>query len=203
VGVDNSHALIEAARQRAEHALRQVEFRVADARQLDFADNTFDGCRADRIFMHLPDRESVLAEMIRVTRPGGWIVVSDPDWDTLVLEAPDKYLTRQILAVVADDVVHAWSGRELYKLFLQSGLGEVSIADTFTLVLTDFATADQLYQLEAAVALMEATGVISAEKASPWLGYLKQADQVGHFFSAVTGFTVVGQKRAASAGEAT
>ena len=194
VGIDNSKALIEEARQRMRDESLRVEFRVEDAQQLSFDANTFDGCRADRIFIHLPDRRKVLSEMIRVTRPGGWIVVNDPDWDTLIIEAPDKRLTRRILEAVSDNTANPWSGRELYKLFLESGLVEVVIADTPTLVLTDFATANRLYQLEDTVATLWNAGTIRSEEAQMWIDYVKQADQAGRFFSAVTGFTVVGQK---------
>ena len=41
---------------------------------LSFPDDSFDASRADRSLMHVPDAERVLAEMKRVTKPGGRIV---------------------------------------------------------------------------------------------------------------------------------
>jgi ubiquinone/menaquinone biosynthesis C-methylase UbiE len=194
IGVDNSQNLIEEAQQRMGNAIPQLQFRVEDAQHLRFADNTFDGCRADRLFMHLPHRETVLREMIRVTRPGGWIVVTDPDWDTLIIDAPDRQLTRKILHASADTTANPWSGRELYRLFHESGLGVVAVADTITLVLNDWATANQLYELDDTVAAVERSGSISATDAQMWINSLQQADHDGRFFCAVTAFTVVGQK---------
>jgi steroid delta-isomerase-like uncharacterized protein len=132
--------------------------------------------------------------MIRVTRPGGWIVVTDPDWDTLIIDAPDRQLTRKILHASADTTANPWSGRELYRLFHESGLGAVVVADTITLVLNDWATANQLYELDDTVAALERSGSISATDAQMWINSLQQADHDGRFFCAVTGFTVVGQK---------
>ena len=71
VGLDNSALMIEEARKRTDGVSLPVDFRVGDAQQLTFADQTFDGCRADRVFMYLDDPRRALTEMIRVARSGG------------------------------------------------------------------------------------------------------------------------------------
>ena len=71
VGLDASAAMI------GEAARRGGAFVRGDAHALPFADATFDGCRADRTLQHLADPERALAEMVRVTRPGGRVVVVD------------------------------------------------------------------------------------------------------------------------------
>jgi SAM-dependent methyltransferase len=187
-GLDYAQPLIDEARQRAASAGLAVEFTAGDVHALDFPDDSFDGCRADRVFMHLRDREKALAEMIRVTRPGGRIVVREPDWDTLIVDSPDRDLTRLILNRHFDRVIlNGWAGRGLFRLFRLAGLDSVEIADTSTLVLTDFATANGFYGLEAAAKAM-------GESADGWIAGLKRADRDGIFFSAVTGFTAVGVK---------
>jgi ubiquinone/menaquinone biosynthesis C-methylase UbiE len=65
VGIDNSETMIAEARKRAEGFGGRVEFRLGDAHNLDFADNIFDGCRADRVFQHLEEPKQALSEMIR------------------------------------------------------------------------------------------------------------------------------------------
>jgi ubiquinone/menaquinone biosynthesis C-methylase UbiE len=188
VGLDYAQPLIDEARQRAANSSLAVEFTAGDVHALDFPYDSFDGCRADRVFMHLRDREKALSEMIRVTKPGGRIVVREPDWDTLIVDSPDRDLTRSILDRHFDRVIlNGWAGRELFRQFRLAGLDSVEIADTSTLVLTDFATANGFYGLEAAA---EAMG----ESAAGWIEGLKRADRDGIFFSAVTGFTAVGVK---------
>jgi ubiquinone/menaquinone biosynthesis C-methylase UbiE len=59
-----------------------VEFYPGNVYQLDFAENSFDAARAERLFEHLDHPKLALVEMIRVTRPGGRIVVASPDLDS-------------------------------------------------------------------------------------------------------------------------
>jgi len=197
IGLDNNKSMIEKANQRSKQKQLSAQFRVGDIQRLDLADNTFDGCRADRLFMHLRDRQQALSEMIRVTRPGGRIVVIDPDWDTMIVEAPDRDLTRRIIDNFVDQLVlNPWCGRESYKLFQQAGLENVAVADAATLVLTDFTTAKKLMKFDEAANLMREEKPSLSDKVESWLNYLKQADEKGFFFSAATMFTVVGEKSA-------
>ena len=69
-GVDLSSAMVEEARRRG---LSKAHVASADA--LPFDDARFDGCWADRVLQHLERPEAALAEMARVTRPGGRVVV--------------------------------------------------------------------------------------------------------------------------------
>jgi ubiquinone/menaquinone biosynthesis C-methylase UbiE len=195
IGLDNSELMIEEANKRSKQKQLPVQFRLGDIYNLDLADDTYDGCRADRVFMHLPDRQQALSEMIRVTKPGGRIVVIDPDWDTMIVEAPDRDLTRRIIDNFVDQLVlNPWCGRESYKFFQEAGLKNVVVADAATLVLTDFSTAKQLMMFDKAANLMLEEKPSLSNKIESWLKYLKQADENGFFFSAATMFTVVGEK---------
>jgi ubiquinone/menaquinone biosynthesis C-methylase UbiE len=53
VGVDRSETLIATARERLAGENLPAEFQVGDAYGLNFPDEMFDGCRADRVFHHL------------------------------------------------------------------------------------------------------------------------------------------------------
>ena len=117
VGVDSSEALIAEARSRSDH-----EFLVADAQSLPFDDATFDGVRIERTLQHVEDAEKVVAEMARVTRPGGRVVAIEPDWDTLVIDARPLEVTRAVTRAWGDDIRHTDVGRRLTTLFRAAGL---------------------------------------------------------------------------------
>ena len=97
VGLDASEVMIAEARRRARELHVPIIFEVGEAKALPFPDGTFDVCRAERLLEHLPDAEQALAEMVRVTHPGGRILVFDFDWDTLIIDHPDKETTRTIV----------------------------------------------------------------------------------------------------------
>ena len=97
VGIDASEVMIAEARRRASERQLPITFEVGQVQALPFPDATFDVCRAARLLEHLPDAGRALTEMVRVTRQGGRVVVFDFDWDTLIIDHPDKDTTRTII----------------------------------------------------------------------------------------------------------
>lgn len=77
VATDIAPAMIErlVARARAE-GLTHVEGRVLDSRAQVFPDDTFDVSASQNGVTMLPDLDAGLAEMVRVTRPGGTVLVA-------------------------------------------------------------------------------------------------------------------------------
>jgi SAM-dependent methyltransferase len=65
--------LLERGRQRAEAEGLEVEFQLADAEQLPFADGSFDAVVSTFGVMFAPDQEAAARELLRVCRSGGRI----------------------------------------------------------------------------------------------------------------------------------
>ena len=192
-GIDSSVAMITEARQRASASDLPVEFRVGDAHHLDFADRAFDGVRVDRTLQHLASPERALAEMARVLRPGGRIVAAEPDWDTLVIDAPDRVVTRAILAFRCDGYRQGWIGRQLARLLSDAGFAGVEVTG-LTVIFRDYATAEQIFGFQNAVDGAAAAGIVQRSVGVRWLDSLKTASETGRFFSAVVGFIGMGHK---------
>jgi SAM-dependent methyltransferase len=76
VGIDRVPELLELARERAA-AFGNVELVEGDAAALPFPDSSFDLGATMRTLHHVPRPELVLAELTRVTRPGGRVLVVD------------------------------------------------------------------------------------------------------------------------------
>ena len=191
VGVDLSAALIAGAEAHPDNARLPVKFIVDDAHALRFEDATFDRCRADRVFQHVPERERVLSEMVRVTKPGGWISVGDPDWGTLVVDAPAKRgTTRKVIEYIADNAAtDGWAARESYRLCKQAGLKDVSVMPV-SVVLTELSVAGPLYHLETSLVEMVQNGELDEEEANHWMASLNETDAKGQFLSSLSGFVV-------------
>jgi SAM-dependent methyltransferase len=61
-------------------AAAQAEARAGDALALPYADGTFDIVIASEILEHVPADEAAIAELVRVLKVGGTLVVTVPRW---------------------------------------------------------------------------------------------------------------------------
>lgn len=75
VGVDFSLPMVERAREKAEARDAKARFEIADALDLPFDDDAFDGATVAFGARNLSDLDAGIAEMARVVRPGGRVVV--------------------------------------------------------------------------------------------------------------------------------
>lgn len=187
IGVDNSEAMIAEARRRAEGSGLPVEYRIGDADRLEFPDDTFDGCRSERVFQHLPDPRRALAEVIRVTRPGGRIVIADPDWETLVVDCSDRALMRRIRSFFCDSVGSGSIAHEMRGLMHELGLADITVTP-LTVVLADYGAADLMLELEKGIQRARDARAISEDERADWVAELRERDKDGRFFLALTGF---------------
>src|SRR3954470_10142565 len=74
VAVDSDAAMVDAARA---HAPANVRVELADGERLPFAAGEFDVAATLRTLHHTERPELLLAELVRVTKPGGTILVVD------------------------------------------------------------------------------------------------------------------------------
>ncbi len=188
VGVDCSETMLQVARSRT--AQLPIEYILADAIHLPFADASFDGCQASRVLGYLPEPELALAEMVRVARPGARIVTADADFDLTVVEIPDRALVRKMVHAICDQVQQGWLGRQMPRLFQQVGLEDVRVDGRMMRI--DYA----FFQLAFHGILQRAleAGAVSAEELARFWTALAQAEQAQHFFAGSVGFIVSGRK---------
>jgi len=73
IGVDSSPAMLQRAREKVPGG----EFHESDLRELPLPDDHVDLVVCALALIHVPDLEAVLAEFVRVLRPGGSLVISD------------------------------------------------------------------------------------------------------------------------------
>ena len=77
-GIDLTPAMLEQAqRLQAEKGLRNVTWREGDVTRLPYDDGAFSVVTSRYAFHHFRDPLAVLREMVRVTRPGGTILIVD------------------------------------------------------------------------------------------------------------------------------
>ena len=72
IGIDKSKEMLGKAKK-----VKGLKTKIMDARNLKFKDNSFDITFSSLLLSQLKDYKKVVKEMIRVTKPSGWIIISD------------------------------------------------------------------------------------------------------------------------------
>lgn len=74
-GIDASAPMLEKARAAARGLAHVQALHLMDAREMDFPDASFDSVTAMHILSVVPEPARVMAQMIRVLRPGGTLLI--------------------------------------------------------------------------------------------------------------------------------
>jgi len=95
VAVDISEKMLSWSQQRArrEGVLDRITFRQADVRELPFDDNRFDAVIVESVLAFVEDKEAAIRELIRVTRPGGYVGLNESYW---IQEPPAEILSQSV-----------------------------------------------------------------------------------------------------------
>ena len=124
-GIDITPAMIEQAKKRQEqHHLNNMTWKMGDVTTLPFSDQSFTTVVTRYSFHHFENPKAVLAEMIRVCKPGGKVLVAD------VVLPSDKVEKYDALEIIRDPShVHALTHSEMTELFKTSSLGGIKTAN--------------------------------------------------------------------------
>lgn len=111
VGVDPAEPMIEMSRQFCPEAV----FLQGDAVALPVDSGEFDAVTASQVLCFVADVDAALAEMFRVLRPGGRLVILDTDWDTLLWNCNDQALLQRVVAELTRPYTSAHLPRTLSR----------------------------------------------------------------------------------------
>jgi len=192
-GLDASAAMVAAARRRVLAQGLAADIEQGDAHALPFGDAAFDAARADRVLMFLRDPRQALAELVRVTRPGGRICVTEGDIGTHSIDADDVATTRTMLAALSDRAPHGWVGRRLRTMCLDAGLIDVDLR-LVPILSTSYAEWNDRLGVESQAALAVSAGQVTPESARSWLDELRTRDAQGRFIATALLFVVTGTR---------
>ncbi len=190
-GIDPSEAMIAAARRAATAAGVTVDLRLASIYALPFPDGAFDAVRSERVFQHLADPEAGLAEMIRVTRPGGRIMVADPDHGQhgLALDEPAHHrIYAATLRALLRMIANPHSGTRLRAMLVSAGLADIEQhVLSIPIVFEDYVRA--LFLPERLASAVE-TGDITPGEAEGFVAVLEARERAGTFDANAIGYFV-------------
>jgi ubiquinone/menaquinone biosynthesis C-methylase UbiE len=196
IGLDIDEDMIREADHLAkrEHVETIVKHRLGDVINMPFTDDFFDAIRAERLFQVLPgpyDRPTVFKEMIRVTKPGGKIVLADTDWATASVDFEDSELERRLMTFFALKMrPNGFAGRQFYQLFLQNQLSEVQI-EHFPMV---WGRLDETPFGEWLKKEVVQVNIATEAEMSRWISQLRELSENGLFYSSANMVIVAGRK---------
>lgn len=126
VGVDSNQYAINYCNEIVRSkGILNTKFIISDATSLDFESHIFDVSYSRFLFQHVKDASKALREMIRVTKPGGVVMVEDCDLFTWLVYPKNESVSKlwhwyeyiQIERGTDPEI-----GRKLYAMFLDEGL---------------------------------------------------------------------------------
>lgn len=163
-GIDYDVEMIEKADQRAREAgvADRIMHKQGDAMSLPYESDYFHSCRSERLFQHLSKPMHVLAEMFRVTRPGGWIVVLDTDHGSMSIDTVDIEMEWRLRRFRADRLLNGYAGRQLFGLYRQQKLEDIAI-ECFPIYVTDYVLGRYMAVMDETEKEAIAAGVVTKE----------------------------------------
>jgi Methylase involved in ubiquinone/menaquinone biosynthesis len=193
VGFDASGLLLDNAR-RTVDGRGNIVLAAADARALPCPDATFDAVRIDRSLQHIENPLTVLSEMARITRRGGLVAASEPDWDSFSLGMGDDPTMRTILQAWLSGFRNPRIGCELPALFEACGL-VVRARQAQQTTLTDWSAAVQVYDVPETIRRCVSSGLFDADAAERMTATIVGKSRTGAFRACLTVRSVIGEKR--------
>lgn len=198
IGVDCDEGMLAEARQAAVEAgrLAQIEYRCGSALELPLADDSVAACRAERLLQVVPPEQArpIVAEMIRVTRPGGRVVLADTDWCSASVDFSDSRLERRLMGFFAQRMrPNGLAGRQLAALCREQGLQDIRL-DTMAMV------QQRLEETPFGNWLIDSAkqaGLIDETQAAQWLSELQARERQQRFYACVNMVIASGRKGAA------
>jgi SAM-dependent methyltransferase len=149
IGVDMTPQMLERARKNAASAGRaNVEFREGRLEALPVEDGSVDAVTSNCVINLVPDKAAVFAEVARVLKPGGRMVVSD-----IALDAPLPEAVRADIAARVGCISGAMRKEEYLGLVEGAGLTQVEVLKD-----ADYGAAMEAAAPDEARGLLERTG---------------------------------------------
>jgi SAM-dependent methyltransferase len=131
VGVDNDPNHVELAREFArKRRLTQVEIVEADARRTGLPSASFDLVHARTLLINLHDPVAAVAEMARLVRPGGHVLLQEPEAKVRICYPPLPAYARMgdlLEAATVSSGIDPLVGPRLPTLLREAGLDDIGV----------------------------------------------------------------------------
>ncbi len=179
-GVDAAESALDIARQRCSE-LDNVNFQLGDASNLPFDNATFDAVMLSQVFEYLDDVSGAIAEMFRVLKSGGRVLIHDSDWGALLWHSSDPERMARIMKIWDGHLADPHLPQSLSRKLTDAGFKNVR-AEPVVHVETNYdPTSVSAILIKFVVGYVVSQGVSQSE-ANAWADDLKALGSSGDYF---------------------
>ena len=164
VGLDASHHMLQHAR--SIPCENTPEFVHGNVTHIPFASASFNGVYCNRVLMHLQDPLTAVRDMLRILKPGGWMVLFEPDWSSASIE-PDNHIARTLLDMHCQNFENGAIVRQLTSLSQWAGARVVHAA-IHRCTLSNYPTVSSMMNLERSLNKAVRSGRLLQHQAETW-----------------------------------
>jgi arsenite methyltransferase len=136
VGIDLSEMMVQRSRERARRKKieNRIEFTIGDARDLPFEQRIFDAVLSESVVAFPKEKQKVIDEYARVTKPGGYVGMNEVTW----IETPPPELADYLFrALGRAEFLNPDGWKHLLK---ESGLEDITATTHKTSALSQWAS---------------------------------------------------------------
>jgi arsenite methyltransferase len=181
IGIDISADMVAMATKRCE-SHHNVGFHQASATKLPVDDSSFDAALTVQVLEFIDDVDAALAELHRVLRPGGRLVVWDVDWSTVSWHSDHPERMSHVLRVWDNHLSHPYLPRTLVPRLTSAGFEGIGFeAHAFTTIEYD----QESYAvsiLPAIARYVAGQDGITEDEAQSWASEQRALGESGRFF---------------------
>jgi len=190
IGVDISQKMIQ--RCQAKFKFENLNFEIGNCYNLDYPDNYFSCCFAHRLLVSHSDKDKIIQEMLRVTKPGGKIILIDVDALSISI-APYDEKTATIVKYIQGCFINPTIGRDLPHLLHKHNL-HMSLCMVNTSIIQDFKILNNIFNFKAILADLIHLKKLSQLHAKEWQNAMLLASHYNYFVYTVNFYTSIGIK---------
>lgn len=192
-GVDISRDAIEIARSSRGQS-PGLTFTQADAHDLPFPDGAFDAATCVSVVVFCAEPPRVLAELRRVLRPGGRLLVVNSDETSRTFHCRDETLGRTLDRAIARRVAHADIGGRLPEVLTEAGFSIEHVESNDRVERRFAANSPTRAWVQSIESYLVGSGGVMRAEYDRWLADLFDLDRRGEFCYHATTWTVLARR---------
>jgi arsenite methyltransferase len=194
-GIDISDDMLAMSRRRCANQ-PWTDFQRADAIKLPYPDDSFDAAVSTQVYEYVANVPTAVAELHRVVRSGGRIVVMDTDYGSLVIHTENEARMELVLSAWNEHFVHGTLPRTLSRQLRDAGfvIRNRDVIPMFNPEYHEHTYGVRLLGIMASF-VVGRKGV-SQEQADKWLSEFAELGRQGKFFFSLNRYLFVADKLA-------